>query len=253
MKQHHISILSVALVVLGVSGCTGGSNPVMGGASSTGGGSSAKGGSGPQVSEKDIFSNLSELHYTPTGEGTYRISPNDVIEVSVFRVPELSGKTRRVDQSGRISLPLVGNMVVAKLTEEQLEQKLKQKLSQSFLQNPEVSVYIKEQSSREVTVGGRVKRAGVFPLKSATTVSQAVAMAGGLTELADPSRVVLFRPSNNGQFKAYHIDLKAVRAGKMRDPYISGKDQVIVHESGSRVWLQRVTGVARGFLNPLSF
>ena len=253
MKQYQINILSAALVILGVSGCTGGSNPVMGASSSAGGETSAKGASGPQISEKDVFSNLSELHYTPTGEGTYKISPNDVIEVTVFRVPELSGKTRRVDQNGRISLPSGGNMTVAKLTEQQLEQKIKQKLSQSYLQNPEVSVYVKEQTSREVTVGGRVKRAGVFPLKSAVTVSQAVAMAGGLTELADPTRVVLFRPKHNGQFKAYHINLKAVRSGQMRDPYISGKDQVIVHESGSRVWLQRVTGVARGFLNPLSF
>lgn len=252
MKQYQINILSVALVLFGVSGCTGGSNPVSS-SSSAGVGSSAKGANGQQLSEKEVFSSLNELHYTPTGEGTYKISPNDVVEVTVFRVPELSGKTRRVDQSGRISLPLVGNITVAKLTEQQLEQKLKQKLSQSFLQNPEVSVYVKEQSSREVTVGGRVKRAGVFPLKSAVTVSQAIAMAGGVTELADPTRVVLFRPKQNGQFKAYHINLKAVRSGQMRDPYISGKDQVIVHESGSRVWLQRVTGVARGFLNPLSF
>ncbi len=251
MKQCHINIISVAATVgmLGfLSGCSS-SNSTFDNSTSGSSGANATAANSP--SAKGVFSNLSELHYTPTAEGAYKISPNDLIEINVFRVEELSGKTR-VDQNGRISLPLIGVMPVAGLTQQQLEKKLAQKLSQSYLQNPQVSVFVQEQTSKEVTVGGRVKKAGVFPLKSATTVSQAVAMAGGLSELADPERIVLFRPRNNGQFKAYHLNLKSIREGTMRDPYISGKDQVIVHESGSRVWLGRVLNVTRGLISPFS-
>ncbi len=245
MKQCHIKIFM--LIALG-------STVALSGCSSSGtsmGDSSPSSAGDGNVSEKGIFSSLSELHYTPTAEGAYKIAPNDLISINVFRVAELSGKTR-VDQNGRISLPLVGVMQVAGLTQQQLEKKLAQKLSQTYLQNPQVSVFVEEQTSKEVTVGGRVKKAGVFPLKSATTVSQAIAMAGGLSELADPSKVVLFRPMNNGHFKAYHLNLKAIREGKMRDPYIQGKDQVIVHESGSRVWLGRVLSATRGLISPFS-
>ncbi len=247
-KKCHINFLT--LVVLGlmsaISGCSSSGSMTDDPASASGAEASG------DLDGKKVFSSLSELNYSPTAEGAYKISPNDLISINVFRVDELSGKTR-VDQNGRISLPLIGVMSVAGLTQQQLEKKLAQKLSQTYLQNPQVSVFVEEQTSKEVTVGGRVKKAGVFPLKSATTVSQAVAMAGGLSDLADPARVVLFRPKDNGHFKAYHLNLKAIREGKMRDPYIQGKDQVIVHESGSRLWIGRVVNVTRGLISPFSF
>ncbi|MEE9352477.1 MAG: polysaccharide biosynthesis/export family protein [Thiotrichaceae bacterium] len=251
MKQCHIRILSV-VAVLGalstLSACTSSSSVVNSSPSTP---SSSKG-SGVGTAGKGVFSSLSELHYTPTAEGAYRIAPNDLIEISVPRAPEFSQLKRRVDQNGRISINHAGVMKVAGLTQEQLEKLIAQRLS-SVLQNPHVDVFVNEQTSREVTVGGRVKRAGVFPLKSATTVSQAVAMAGGLEELADPTNVVLFRPSKGGQFKAYHLDLKAIRAGNLRDPYVTGKDQIIAHESGSRVMMGRVLQGIRGVFSPFSF
>lgn len=249
MKQSYLAICSIILA-FGVSACTS-SNSVIKSSSSSSQPSNA--GGVDRASAKELFSNASELSYTATGGGAYRISPNDKVEVDVFRVPELSGKTRRVGENGRISLPLVGSIQAAGLTQQQLEKKLVQHLSKNFLQNPQVSVYIKEQNSKEVTVDGRVKRSGRFSLKSATTISQTIAMAGGFTDLADPSNVLLFRPKKSGGFKVYTLDLKAIRTGKKRDPYIAGNDLVVVHESGSRVWLQRATGIARGFINPFSF
>ncbi len=251
MKQCHIHILSV-VAVLGalstLSACTSSSSVVN---SSPSASSSSKGAGGGTVG-KGVFSSLSELHYTPTAEGAYRIAPNDLIEISVPRAPEFSNLKRRVDQNGRISINHAGVMKVAGLTQAQLEKLIAQRLS-SVLQNPHVDVFVDEQTSREVTVGGRVKRAGVFPLKSATTVSQAVAMAGGLEELADPTNIVLFRPTKSGSFKAYHLDLKAIRAGNLRDPYVTGKDQIIAHESGSRVMMGRVLQGIRGVFSPFSF
>jgi len=253
MKQCHIHILSV-VTVLGalstLSACT--SSSSVNSSPSTSSSSKGSNAGVGSVSGKGVFSSLSELHYTPTAEGAYRIAPNDLIEISVPRAPEFSQLKRRVDQNGRISINHAGVMKVAGLTQEQLEKLIAQRLS-SVLQNPHVDVFVNEQTSREVTVGGRVKRAGVFPLKSATTVSQAIAMAGGLEELADATNIVLFRPSRGGQFKAYHLDLKAIRAGNMRDPYVTGKDQIIAHESGSRVMMGRVLQGIRGVFSPFSF
>ncbi len=206
---------------------------------------------GPKVIGKDIFSDLKDLKYTPSAQGEYKIGSNDLLLLDVFRVAELSRKVR-VSETGTISLPLVGTMKVAGLSQQQLEKKLAAKLSQSYLQNPQVSVSVEEFTSKEVTVGGSVKVPGVFPMKGSVTLSEGVALAGGLVPLADPQKVVLFRPNKNGTFKAYNVDLNAIRNGKMRDPYLNGKDQIIVHESGSRVWLSRVTGAVRGIVSPFA-
>jgi len=253
MKQFYTNSLSIAAmlaVFASVSSCTSTGGTTSENSSSSTGSASAN--NNGKIAGKGVFSSLSELHYTPSAEGAYKISPNDLIEINVFRVEELSGKTR-VDQNGRISLPLIGTMSVAGLSQQQLEKKLAQKLSQTYLQNPQVSVFVQEQTSKEITVGGRVKSAGVFPLKTATTLSQAITMAGDLSDLADPSNVVLFRPTNSGKFKAYRLDLKAIREGKLRDPYISGKDQIVAHESGSRVMMGRVLNGIRGVFSPFSF
>ena len=238
------TVISVAL--FSGSACTSSSGVSDSSASSS---TSAGGGADDSTKTGNLFSPLSELSYTPQAQGAYRIGANDLIEVNVFRVDELSKETR-VDASGRISLPLIGVMKVAGMTQQQLEKTLAQKLSKSYLQNPQVSVFIKEQTSDEVTVGGSVNRAGVFPLKGDTTISKAVAMAGGLREVADPAKVVLFRPHGQGKFKAYNVNLKAIREGKINDPYINGKDQIIVSESGSKIWLRNVSSVMTGVLSP---
>lgn len=206
-------------------------------------------GEGAAVPDKSIFSSLNDLAYTPSTQNEYKIGANDLLLLDVFRVVELSREVR-VTETGTISLPLVGTMKVVGLSQQQLEKKLAAKLSATYLQNPQVSVAVKEFTSKEVTVGGSVKAPGVFPMKGSVTLSQAVALAGGLVPLADPEEVVLFRPKKDGTFQAYNVNLVAIRDGKMRDPYINGKDQIIVHESGSRVWLGRVTGVVRGIISP---
>ncbi|HIQ07169.1 MAG TPA: polysaccharide export protein [Thiotrichaceae bacterium] len=246
----HKHIIILALIAIATSACSNRTKPSN--AYTTTSPTSLTGKStANSPSAKNIFSNLSELQYTPGAQGAYKVAPNDLIEINVFRVAELSGKTR-VDQNGSISFPLIGSMRVAGLSQLQLEKKIANALAKDYLQDPQVSVFIQEQTSKEITVGGRVRNAGVFPIKSATTVSQAIAMAGGMTDLADARRVVLFRPTNNGQFRAYNLNLRAIRQGSMRDPYINGKDQIIVHESGTRLWLGRVLNVVRGFVSPLS-
>lgn len=234
-----------------LSGCSmGGSNTAGFDKPSTSAVPKTAGGSATAVAGKKVFSSLNELNYTPNKQTEYKIGPNDLLLLDVFRVEELSREVR-VTETGTISLPLIGTMKVVGLSQQQLEKLLANKLAKSYLQNPQVSVSVKEFTSKEVTVAGSVKTPGVFPIKGEVTLSQAVALAGGLVPLADPEAVVLFRPKNDGTFKAYNVNLVAIRDGKIRDPYLNGKDQVVVHESGSRVWLGRVINTVRGILSPV--
>jgi polysaccharide export outer membrane protein len=198
-----------------------------------------------------VFSDISELNYNSSSSEAYRIGPNDLLEINVFRVDELS-RSVRVDDRGNISLPLVGSMHVTGMTQQGFEKKLASILSKKYLQNPQVSVFIKEFTSKQVTVGGAVKRPGVFPIKGKTSVMQSIAMAEGLTDLAAEDKIVLFR-ENKGKLKAYNLNLAAIRNGKMPDPYVKGNDRIVVHQSGSKVWLKSVTSTIRGFVSPLSF
>lgn len=246
--KHVLLSMAVCFAMGALSGCS------MGGSNTAGfdGSNSAPkvAGASPAVGSKKVFSSLNELSYTPNKQNEYKIGPNDLLLLDVFRVAELSREVR-VTETGTISLPLIGTMKVVGLSQQQLEKQLAAKLAKSYLQNPQVSVSVKEFTSKEITVGGSVKAPGVFPMKGSVTLSQAVALAGGLVPLADPEEVVLFRPNSNGTFKAYNVNLVAIRDGKMRDPYVNGKDQIVVHESGSRVWLGRVLGTVRGVLSPV--
>src|SRR5262249_61773057 len=98
------------------------------------------------------------------GNTAYKIGPNDVIEITVFKVPELS-KQVQVTDNGTVNLPLAGEIVVAGKTAQQIERELARTLGAKYLQNPQVSVYVKEYNSQRVTVEGAVKKPGVYPLR----------------------------------------------------------------------------------------
>ena len=211
------------------------------------GGSSSTNGSTAQGAEPDanaVFSDIKELNFTPPQQD-YRIGAGDLLDIKVFQPPELSQPTR-VDQQGNISLPLLGTIRAAGMTQIELEKRLATALGAKYLQDPQVTVFIQEFTAQRVTIEGEVKTSGVFPIKGEMTVLQAVALAGGLTSLADPAKTVLFRKKGN-TLKAYNINLDSIRDGKIRDPYIKNDDRVIVHRSGTRFWLREVGSL----INPL--
>lgn len=194
-----------------------------------------------------MFSRLSDLNYQ-SGVNNYRISPYDLIAVDVFQAEELSQEVR-VNPNGNIALPLVGTMKAAGLTQEQLTQTIKSKLSAKYMQNPQVSVFIKEFNDQEVTVEGEVKKPGVYPIKGKMTLVQAIAKSEGLSDLADENKVILFRAPG----KAYLLSMDAIRKGQMKDPYLKSNDKIIVQTSRSRRWIKDVTGAIRGVVAPVSF
>ena len=166
------------------------------------------------------------------GASDYRIGAQDLLEISVFGVQDLN-RQARVNSNGQISLPLIGAVMAGGKTIPELEKELSERYSAGYLQNPQVSIFVKEYTSQRVTLEGAIKKPGIYPLTGRTSLLQAVAMAEGLEELADPQGIVLFRHVN-GERMAAAFDMTAVRRGEMPDPQIYGDDIIVVERSGSR-------------------
>jgi polysaccharide export outer membrane protein len=166
------------------------------------------------------------------GVPDYRIGPLDQLEVSVFQVPDLS-RTVRVNSSGEISLPMIGVILAGGKTVAELEKDIANKLRESFLQDPQVSVFIQEFASQRVTVEGSVNSPGIKPLTGRTTLLQLISMSGGLTRMADPSKIIIFR-TIEGQRMVALFDLVDIRSGLAEDPQIYGDDIVVVDDSRAR-------------------
>src|SRR4051794_40834470 len=121
----------------------------------------------------------------------YKIAPMDTLTIKVFKAEDLSGDYS-VDLAGHISLPLVGQVEAANLTTGQLDAKLKELLGAKYFENPDVSVAIKQSTAHVVTVDGAVNQAGQYPVGSALTLIQAVALAHGTSPDANARRVAVF-------------------------------------------------------------
>ena len=180
-------------------------------------------------------------------EEEYRIGANDLLEISVFQVKELD-RTVRVNSHGLITLSLIGAVQAAGLSATELEARIAAKLSESYLQDPQVSVFIKEFTSQRVTIEGQVEKGGIFPIAGRTTLLQAIALAGGIKEIADTSEVRVFRLDKGGTRQVLLYDLDQVRSGAVADPAMKNNDIVVVDKSGSKNVLKVIADTLRGFI-----
>ncbi|HWJ59275.1 MAG TPA: polysaccharide biosynthesis/export family protein [Sphingomicrobium sp.] len=162
------------------------------------------------------------------GQG-YKIAPLDTLSVKVFKSEDLTGDYD-VDLAGNISLPLIGEVQAASLTTAELDERLTGRLGEKYLQNPDVAVAVKKSSSRVVTIDGAVREPGSVPVIQPISLMQAVAMAKGTTDDANPRRVAVFR-TIGGQRQAAAFDLTSIRRGQTPDPTIYPGDIVVVDGS----------------------
>jgi polysaccharide export outer membrane protein len=173
-----------------------------------------------------------------TGTSEYRVGAQDLLEISVFQVNDLN-RTVRVNSNGQISLPLIGVVQAGGNTVQELEALIAGKLTENYLQAPQVSVFVKEFTSQRVTLEGAVEKPGIYPITGKTSLLQAIAMGGGVTDLANLQGVVVFRMVD-GEKMAAVFDLKQIRAGDAVDPQIYGDDIVVVDQSGAKTGLRRI-------------
>jgi len=145
----------------------------------------------------------------------YQIGLGDVLEVSVWKNPELS-VTVPVRPDGRISVPLLGDVQAAGLTPLALKATLTDGYKE-YVTAPGVSVVVKEIHSRKIYVTGEVAHPGTYDLEPRGKLMQALALAGGLTPYAK-GRVVLLRDGLDGrQEKRMEVELKSIINGKKPD------------------------------------
>jgi polysaccharide biosynthesis/export protein len=167
------------------------------------------------------------------GNNAYKIGPQDVLEISVYQVPDLQ-RTVQVADSGTVNLPLVGDIQAVGMTAQQVEQDVAKRLGAKYLQSPQVSVSVKEFNSQRVTIDGAVAKPGVYPVRGHSSLLQMVSTAGGLTEASDESNVVIFRDATgkgSGKRTAASFDYAAIRAGSAEDPVLQQGDVVVVNSS----------------------
>ena len=167
------------------------------------------------------------------GNAAYKIGPLDALEISVFKVPDLT-QTVQVAEDGMINYPLIGDVPAAGKTAHELEQALTKKLGGKYLKDPQVTVVVKEFNSQRVTVSGAVKTAGVYALKGNASLTQVIAMAGDVDPSLNSNDVLVFR-TTNGQRSVAKFDIDAITAGKAADPQIEPGDIVVVDSSATKV------------------
>jgi polysaccharide export outer membrane protein len=142
---------------------------------------------------------------------SYVIGPGDKLAVDLWKETELSKQvTVRLD--GKISLPLIEDVVAAGLTSAELRTQLSEKYGQ-YVDAPVVSVTVLESLSKKIYLVGKVTKPGEYPLQKNMTVVQAISLAGGLGEWADGSDIRLIRKIK-GVEKTFRIDYDAIVSGK---------------------------------------
>ena len=137
----------------------------------------------------------------------YVIGPDDILQIVFWREKELSGDVV-VRPDGRISLPLLNDIMAAGRTPEELRATLLTEASRYF-GNPNPTVVVKEIRSRKVFITGAVEKPGPYIVTSPTTVLQLISMAGGLKEYADKKNIVVMR-TTNGKQSGYVVDYSAI-------------------------------------------
>jgi len=128
---------------------------------------------------------------------SYRLGPEDQLRISVWDNKELT-LDLVVRPDGKISMPLIQDVMAEGLTAAELAANIQGKLS-AFIVNPEVTVIVLQVNAPKYYIIGYVSRPGTYPLRGDTSVLQALALAGGLTQYASPRRIKLIRATRGKQ------------------------------------------------------
>jgi polysaccharide biosynthesis/export protein len=157
----------------------------------------------------------------------YVIGPEDVLGVVFWRDTEMTGDVT-VRPDGRITLPLIGDIDTTGLTPDQLKAVI-HKAATKLIEDPTITVVVRQINSRKVFVTGSVTTPGAYPLVGPRTVMQAIALAGGLTEYADKKNITVMR-MEGGQQKTFRFNYNDVARGKRVDQNIVLKpgDTIVV-------------------------
>jgi polysaccharide biosynthesis/export protein len=162
-----------------------------------------------------------------TADPNYVIGPQDVLDINVWKEPELT-RSVPVRPDGKISLPLLNDVQAAGLTPVKLAEEITTNLKK-FVNEPQVTVIVTVINSQRVYILGEVNRAGAYPLLPEMTVLQALSSSGGFTQFAKIKQIYVLR-SEDGKSEKYPFNYKDVIAGRRPEENIVLKagDTVVV-------------------------
>jgi len=162
-------------------------------------------------------------------DNSYVIGADDVLAINVWKEPEVS-RSVTVRSDGKISLPLVGELMAGGETPLQLEQEIAKRLA-SYISEPEVTVIVQDSKSQRINILGMVVRPGAYLLTgSATTVLDAIAMAGGFRDFAKQKAIYVLRQNPDGTQKRLPFNYQEVIKGHDPDQNVRllPRDTVVV-------------------------
>lgn len=171
----------------------------------------------PAVQDKNEGAKASKGQVTPVDvrtvaeEPAYKIGPQDVLRIDVWREDQLS-RTIPVRPDGKITLPLLNDVQAAGLAPTELAEVIREQLKK-YISNPQVTVSITEINSRRVYVTGEVTKAGAYALLPHMTVLQALSGSGGFTQFTRMKNIYVLRTDNGKQIK-FPFNYKEAISGK---------------------------------------
>jgi len=145
-------------------------------------------------------------------DNSFVVGNDDLLAINVWKEPDISRQIP-VRSDGRISLPLVGEVQAAGRTPLQLEQDIAGKL-RNYIDEPEVTVMVQQINSEKFNILGQVVKPGSYSLAHATTVLDAIAVAGGFRDFAKQKRIYILRQNPNGSESRLAFNYKNVIEGK---------------------------------------
>lgn len=160
---------------------------------------------------------------------SHQLGPGDVLEITVYGEKDLSGYYQ-VSPAGNIMFPLVGKINVSDMDNVALAKFVSEKLADGYIVNPQVSVFVKEFKSKKVFVLGQVKKAGSFSMVTGMNIVEAIALAGGFTDLADMGNIIVTRKDVSGKELRLNIDLSEIIKGHVDNLYLKSGDIIFVPE-----------------------
>jgi polysaccharide export outer membrane protein len=160
----------------------------------------------------------------PVEDRDYKIGPEDVLDISVWKNQELS-RTVPVRPDGKVSLPLVNDIQAAGLTPSRLREELTRRLSE-YVPSPEVAVIVREVHSAKVSVVGAVRSPGRYEVRSPATVLELIALAQGFTDFAARDRIVVLR--QNGTPQRITFNYRKITDGADQDNFFVQAGDIIV-------------------------
>ncbi len=200
---------------------------------------------------------------TRPADEDYRVGTDDVLLITVFAEPELTGPFT-VDNDGAFAYPLLGRITVEDLTVREVEALLMARLADGFLRNPQLNVEVLEYRSQNVYVLGEVRAPGIYPLTGSMSLIQVLVAAGSMSATAGYEVQIVRRtgdgegagpvlPEDNVEVEVTYLNLRDLQSGRLSEVRLQDGDTIYVPKAetffvtghvrspGSFVWDRGIT------------